>query len=166
MYFTFIAIPPRRGQFELIQLSIFSRYDWACKLSFKTDLKNVNLTFTDSMSETVLVLSELSFAFQPLGNRNLKCSRCTVAFSTVYHSHKSLKTFNSFLCMSIQSGMIPCVTEMLKWVNVNILLYLISQKGKLTCIMGIIVIQDLCLSSACDRKLCLLHSKCGGSLTG
>lgn len=65
------------------------------------------------------------------------------------------------------SDIVPCVMEILVCgVNQNILLYLISQQGKLAGIVGIIVIQDLGLPGACDRKLCLLHSQRAGPLTG
>lgn len=69
--------------------------------------------------------------------------------------------------MSRRSDIGHCVTEMLvSGVTQNIILYLISQEGKLAGIMGVIVIQDLGLSGTCDRKLCLLHSQCGGPLAG
>lgn len=63
--------------------------------------------------------------------------------------------------------MVPCVTEMLVCgVTQNIILYLISQEGKLTGIMGVIVIQDLSLSGTCDGELCLLHGQRAGPLAG
>ena len=44
--------------------------------------------------------------------------------------------------------------------------YLIGQQGELAGIVGVIVIQDLGLSSACDRELRLLHSQGAGPLAG
>lgn len=84
----------------------------------------------------------------------------------MYRSH-SWKSSNCFLFMSRMSDIVPCVMEILVCgVNQNILLYLISQQGKLAGIVGIIVIQDLGLPGACDRELCLLHSQRAGPLTG
>lgn len=69
--------------------------------------------------------------------------------------------------MCRRSDIVPSVMEMLVCgVTQNTLLYLISQEGKLAGIVGFVVIQDLGLSGACDRELCLPHSQRAGPLAG
>lgn len=63
---------------------------------------------------------------------------------------------------------VECQSLFIVWWSLmcHLNLYLISQQGKFTSIVGVIVIQDLGLPGACARKLWLLHGQCTRPVAG
>lgn len=96
--------------------------------------------------------------FQPTGNKKQKCSKGVETFNIHYTYATQLVWSESLHPTQVYS---MSTTKQFK-----VLLYLIGQKGKFASIVGIIVIQDLGLSGACDRQLHLLHSQSAGPLAG